>query len=137
MLRNLVKLGYCDMPEVRKELANALATQQIDGGYPCVSKIPKIKKPNLPHKSCFQMSASYLLLMAELRRIGHKCDKESGLAEYFLGRDVLFRHDDPNRVVKEEMGAPRDKNRASHDTLLAKSFGQSGRSALQTGVEYS
>ncbi len=104
LLRNLVKLGYCDMPEVRKELANALATQQIDGGYPCVSKIPKIKKPNLPHKSCFQMSASYLLLMAELRRIGHKCDEESGLAEYFLGRDVLFRHDDPNRVVKEEMG---------------------------------
>ncbi len=104
LLRNLVKLGYYDMPEVRKELAQVLHTQQSDGGYPCVSKNPKIKKPNMPHKSCFQMSASYLLLMAELRKVGHKCDEESWLTEYFLGRDVLFRHDDPSRVVKEEMG---------------------------------
>lgn len=104
LLRNLVKLGYCDMPEVRKELSRVLPTRQIDGGYPCVSKNLKIKKPNMPHKSCFQMSVSFLLLMAELRRSGHKCDEESELAEYFLGRDVLFRHDDPNRLVKEEMG---------------------------------
>ena len=104
LLRNLVKLGYCGMPEVRKELAQVLTAQQSDGGYPCISKNPKIKKPNVPHKSCFQMSASYLLLMAELRKTGHKCDEENALAEYFLGREVLFRHDDPSRVVKDEMG---------------------------------
>lgn len=104
LLRNLVKLGYYDMPEVKKELTAVLTTQQSDGGYPCISKNPKIKKPDLPHKSCFQISASYLLLIAELHRIGHKCSEESGLADYFLGRDVLFRHDDPDRIVKEEMG---------------------------------
>ncbi len=104
LLRNLVKLGYYGMPEVRKELAQVLTAQQSDGGYPCISKNPKIKKPNVPHKSCFQMSASYLLLMAELRKIGHKCDEENALAEYFLGREVLFRHDNPDWIVKEEMG---------------------------------
>lgn len=104
LLRNLVMLGYTDHPKVKKELAAVLATQQSDGGYPCISKNPKIKKPNVPHKSCFQMSTSYLLLIAELHKQGIVCSQSSNLIEYFLGRDVLFRHDNPDQVVKAEMG---------------------------------
>ena len=104
LLRNLVKLGYYDMPAVRAELEKALPAQQEDGGYPCVSNNPKIKKPNVPHKSCFQMSTSYLLLFAELKKVGYKRDEENALCEYFLSREVLFRHDDTSRVVKDEMG---------------------------------
>ena len=104
LLRNLVKLGYFDMPEVKYELSMVLPTEQADGGYPCVSKNPKINKPNVSHKSCFQMSTSYLLLMAELHRIGHDSAEESGLVDYFLNRNVLYRHDNPSQVVKAEMG---------------------------------
>ena len=104
LLRNLVMLGYADHPKVKSELAAVLATQQSDGGYPCISKNPKIKKPNVPHKSCFQMSTSYLLLIAELHKQGMVCSQSSALIEYFLGRDVLFRHDNPVQVVKAEMG---------------------------------
>jgi hypothetical protein len=70
LLRNLVALGYADHLAVKKELPLALATQQIDGGYPCISNNPKISKPGVPHKSCFQMTTSYLLLAAEMSKKG-------------------------------------------------------------------
>ena len=101
LLRNLVALGYAAHPAVKKELPLALAAQQGDGGYPCVSNNPKINKPGVPHKSCFQMTASYLLLAAQLKKNGIHCPQAEGIASYFLGRDVLYRHDDPHRYVKD------------------------------------
>ncbi|MDR0287304.1 MAG: hypothetical protein LBI03_06345, partial [Clostridiales bacterium] len=99
LLRNLVALGYSGHPAVKKELPIALATQQSDGGYPCISKNPRINKPNVPHKSCFQMTTSYLLLSAEMCKKGIDCPQSNGLADYFLSRNVLYRHDDPTRFV--------------------------------------
>jgi hypothetical protein len=104
LLRNLVMLGYDKRPVVKKELPLLLATQQGDGGFPCTSKNPKIKKPNVPHKSCFQMTTSYLLLTAEMYKKGIDCPPMEEIVGYFLGRDVLFRHDKPDSIVKKEMG---------------------------------
>lgn len=101
LLRNLVALGYADHPAVKEELPLALSTQQIDGGFPCISNNPKIKKPGVPHKSCFQMTASYLLLAAELKKKDIDCPQTKGIIDYFLGRDVLYRHDDSTRFVKD------------------------------------
>ena len=101
LLRNLIALGYADHPAVKKELPFTLSTQQSDGGYPCVSNNPKIKKPGVPHKSCFQMTASYLLLAAEMRKRGIDCLQTEGIVDYFLSRDVLYRHDDSTRFVKD------------------------------------
>lgn len=101
LLRNLVALGYAEHPAVKKELPLALSTQQSDGGFPCVSNNPKIKKPGVLHKSCFQMTTSYLLLAAELKKNGIDCPQVEGIASYFLGRDVLYRHDNPNRFVQD------------------------------------
>lgn len=105
LLRNLVALGYAEHPAVKKELLSVLATQQSDGGFPCVSKNPKINKPDVPHKSCFQMTTSYLLLTAEMIKKGIDCPQTNGIVCYFLGRNVLYRHDDSSRVVKSEMGS--------------------------------
>ena len=99
LLRNLVALGYADHAEVKKELPLILATQQSDGGYPCISNNPKIKKPGIPHKSCFQMSVSYLLLAAEMHKRGIDCPQVTGLLKYFMNRDVLYCHDDPTQFV--------------------------------------
>lgn len=104
LLRNLVALGYADHPAVEKELSLILTTQQIDGGFPCVSKNPKINKPNVSHKSCFQMTTSYLLLTAEMMKNGIDCPQKEGIVNYFLWRDVLYRHDNMDQVVKNEMG---------------------------------
>lgn len=104
LLRNLVALGYAEHPAVKRELSLVLATQQNDGGFPCVSKNPKIKKPNVPHKSCFQMSTSYLLLTEEMIKKGMDCPQAEGIFNYFLRRDVLYRHDNSSIVVKQEMG---------------------------------
>jgi hypothetical protein len=99
LLRNLVALGYSEHPAVKKELPLVLATQQSDGGFPCVSNNPKIKKPGIPHKSCFQMTASYLLLAVEMFKKGLDCPQTEGIVKYFLGRDVLYRRDDPSQFV--------------------------------------
>ncbi|MCL2664814.1 MAG: hypothetical protein FWE82_04305 [Defluviitaleaceae bacterium] len=101
LLRNLVALGYTTNQAVINELPLILAAQQSDGGYPCISNNPKIKKPCVPHKSCFQMTASYLLLAAEMFKKGVDCPQTEGIVNYFLCRDVLYRHDDPNRFVKD------------------------------------
>ena len=89
LLRNLIALGYADHPAVKKELPSVLATQQSDGGYPCISKNPKINKPGFPHKSCFQMTASYLLLAAEMYKKGIDCLHTEGIVNYFISRDIL------------------------------------------------
>lgn len=104
LLRNLIALGYYEHPLVNQELKCVLDTQQSDGGYPCVSKNPKIKKPNVPHKSCFQMTTSYLLLAAELYKIKVIIPQTDNLVKYFLEREILYRHDNKNQVVKAEMG---------------------------------
>ncbi len=104
LLRNLVALGYAEHPAVIRELSLILATQQNDGGFPCVSKNPKIKKPNVPHKSCFQMTTSFLLLTEEMFKKGMDCPQAEGIINYFLGRDVLYRHDNSSIVIKQEMG---------------------------------
>ena len=99
LLRNLVALGYAEHSAVKKELPLVLTTQQSDGGFPCISNNPKIKKPNVPHKSCFQITVSYLLLTAEMFKKGLDCPQTEGITGYFLGRDVLYRHNDSSRFV--------------------------------------
>lgn len=104
LLRNLVALNYAEYPAVKQELSLVLSTQQADGGFPCISKNPKINKPNVVHKSCFQMTTSYLLLTAEMFKKGIDCPQINGITDYFIGRDVIYRHDNPERVVVDVMG---------------------------------
>lgn len=101
LLRNLVALGYAEHPAIKNELPLALSEQQSDGGFPCISNNPKIKKPGVAHKSCFQMTVSYLLLAAELEKKDIEYPQTKGIIGYFLGRDILYRHDDPNRFVQD------------------------------------
>ena len=47
------------------------------------------------------MTASYLLLAAELYKKEMDFPQTSSIVDYFLGREVLYRHNDPARFVKE------------------------------------
>ena len=101
LLRNLIALGFAEHNAVKRELPIFLSTQQNDGGFPCISKNPKINKPNVPHKSCFQITVSYLLLTVEMSKKGIDAPQTEGIIQYFLSRDVLYRRDDLTRLIKE------------------------------------
>lgn len=103
LLRNLVALGYYDNPMVKEEIPKAFSVQKSDGGFGCISKSKKINDPKLPHKSCIRITASYLLLAAELKKIDVILPQNSQLVDYFIDRNVVYRHDDNTRFVVNEM----------------------------------
>lgn len=103
LLRNLVALGYYDNPMVKEEIPKAFSVQKSDGGFGCISKSKKINDPKLPHKSCIRITASYLLLAAELKKIDVILPQNSQLVDYFIDRNVVYRHDDSTRFVVNEM----------------------------------
>lgn len=103
LLRNLVALGYYDEPSVKDEIAEVFKQQKTDGGFGCVSKNKKINDPKLPHKSCMRITATYLMLSAELKKINKEPPQTKALVDYFLNRNILFRHDDLERYVVDEM----------------------------------
>lgn len=104
LLRNLVSLGYYNNPLVKEEIQKAFSVQKSDGGFGCISKSKKINDPKLPHKSCIRITASYLLLAAELKKIDVALPQNSALVDYFINRNVIYRHDDNTRFVVKEMG---------------------------------
>lgn len=103
LLRNLVALGYYDNSMVKEEIPKAFSVQKSDGGFGCISKSKKINDPKLPHKSCIRITASYLLLAAELKKIDVILPQNSQLVDYFIERNVVYRHDDNTRFVVNEM----------------------------------
>jgi hypothetical protein len=103
LLRNLVALGYYDNPMVKEEIPKAFSVQKSDGGFGCISKSKKINDPKLLHKSCIRITASYLLLAAELKKIDVILPQNSQLVDYFIDRNVVYRHDDNTRFVVNEM----------------------------------
>ncbi len=103
LLRNLVKLGYGVWDEVKTEIYSALDKIKEDGGFGCISKNKKINDPKLPHKSCARITANYLLLIAEMKQKEMEIPCEEELVHYFLKRNLVFRTDNPQRVVVEGM----------------------------------
>jgi hypothetical protein len=99
LLRNLVLLGYKDHPRVAAELPVAMAKQKPDGGYGCMSKNLKIN----PAKGCYRQTNTYVLLAAALRRAGGNPPQVSALLGYYLDREVLFTHDDPEALVVPDL----------------------------------
>ena len=68
------------------------------------------------------MTTSYLMLTEEMFKNGIDSPQAEGIVGYFLGRDVLYRHDDLSRVVKEEMATTfhpsvGHSHRITYDTL--------------------
>lgn len=104
LLRNLVSLGYYDNPMVKEEIPKAFSVQKSDGGFGCISKSKKINDPKLPHKSCIRITASYILLAAELKKINVVLPQNTALVDYFINRNVIYRHDDNTKFVVDEMG---------------------------------
>lgn len=141
LLRNLVKLGYQEWNDVRAEVYSALGRIKEDGGFGCFSKNKKINDPKVSHKSCARITANYLLLIAEmkLQRMEIPCEEE--LVHYFLKRSLIFRTDDPGKIVVEGMENtfyPPDAIKTGIQNLLyaVHVLGVSGDARCQTGYQY-
>lgn len=103
LLRNLVKLGYYEEPNVKEEISEALQKIKEDGGFGCLSKSKKINDPKQPHKSCVRITSNYLLLIAEMKINNIKVDCEKELVQYFLKRNVIYRTDDMKTIIVDGM----------------------------------
>lgn len=99
LLRTLVKLGYLENQRVREEIEAIFKGLNTDGGFQCISNNKKINDPKRPHKSCYRLTATYLMLLAELKLHGITLSCEQAFMEYFLKRDVLFRTDNMEELV--------------------------------------
>jgi hypothetical protein len=101
LLRTLVKLGYSEYERVNHEI-NDIFKLNTDGGFRCISKNKKINDPKKAHKSCYRITATYLLLLAELNMHGIKIEQEEDIVDYFLKRNVLYRTDNPDTIVVDK-----------------------------------
>ena len=103
LLRNLVKLGYDREDIVKEEIDNVLRLIKEDGGFGCISTNKKTNDPRKPHKSCARLTVEYLLLVAELHRLGYRPECESALVGYFTKRNIFYRTDDMKTPMVDVM----------------------------------
>ena len=103
LLRNLVKLGYCQEEIVKSEVESVLRLIKDDGGFGCISTNKKINDPRKPHKSCARLTVEYLLLVAELHLLGYRTACEDALVQYFTKRNIFYRTDDMQTPMVDVM----------------------------------
>lgn len=98
ILRCFVMTGYEEHPKVKQAITNIFYNLNYDNGLKCVSKNKKYIHTNLP-KSCMRITASLLLLAAELKKTSELEPQIDKLVSYFLKRGVLFRNDDKESLL--------------------------------------
>ena len=78
LLRSLVKLGYGNDKRIKNEIETIFTRLNMDGGFQCISNNKKINDPKYPHKSCYRLTTTYLLLLAELKlhNISIPCEQQ-------------------------------------------------------------
>ena len=103
LLRNLVSLGYYEHPWVKEQISLAFATIREDGTVRCLDKSKKRNDSRLSDMGCYRQTTTYLLLAAELKKIGVVLPQFKLLTEFYINYHVAFRPDDYERVIIEEM----------------------------------
>lgn len=95
-LRALVMLGWGQEPEARARLDAFCAHQRPDGGWFCLHRL---QKRHAPAKSCYKDALHGLLLAGECAKRGIAFAEVTGVADYFLRRNLFYRSDDLTQPV--------------------------------------
>ena len=103
LLRNLVLLGYYEHPWGKEQIAMAFSTIRDDGMVRCLDRSKKRNDSKLPDMGCYRQTTTYLLLAAELKKIGVILPQFELLKEFYINYHVAFRPDDYEKVIIEEM----------------------------------
>ncbi len=103
LLRNLVSLGYYDHKWVKDEIMLAFSTIREDGSIRCLDKGKKRNDSKLPDMGCYRQTTTYLLLAAELKKIGVILPQFKSLINFYVNHYVAFHSDNPEKVIIDEM----------------------------------
>jgi hypothetical protein len=98
-IRTFIMLGYRKDERVQKAIDLMLETVRQDGGYLCDLHE---KGKGKPPKSCVRGAAKALLAFAELPEYWNH-ERCLQLVEYFLGRNGIFKKNNPERYVNQDM----------------------------------
>lgn len=103
LLRNLVSLGYYMHPWVKEEITLAFSTIREDGSFRCLDKTKKSNDSKLPDMGCYRQTTTYLLLAAELKKIGVILPQFKPLINFYINHYVAFHPDNQGKAIIEEM----------------------------------
>lgn len=81
----------------------AFSTIRDDGMVRCLDRSKKRNDSKLPDMGCYRQTITYLLLAAELKKIGVILPQFELLKEFYINYHVAFRPDDYEKVIIEEM----------------------------------
>jgi hypothetical protein len=103
LLRNLVSLGFYEHPWVQEQIPLAFSTIRPDGIVRCLDKFKKTNDSKLPDMGCYRQTTSYLLLAAELKKIGIILPQFEPLINFYMDHSVAFHSDAPDKLIIKEM----------------------------------
>lgn len=103
LLRNLIILGYYEHPWVKEQISLSFLTISEDGVFRCLDKGKKRNDSRLPGMGCYRLTTTYLLLAAELKKIGVVLPQFKILTEFYINHHVAFHIDNIKKVIIEEM----------------------------------
>lgn len=103
LLRNLVSLGYYQHPWVQEQIPLAFSTMRLDGSVRCLDKSKKTNDSKLPDMGCYRQTTTYLLLGAELKKIGVILPQYEALINFYINHNVAFQSDAPEKLIVEDM----------------------------------
>ena len=103
LLRNLVSLGYYEHPWVQEQITAVFSTVRQDGTVKCLDKSKKTNDSKLPDMGCYRQTTTYLLLGAELKKIGITLPQFELLKKFYMDHHVLFHSDTPEKIIIKDM----------------------------------
>lgn len=103
LLRNLVSLGYYEHEWVKKQIFLSFSDIREDGTFRCLDKGKKTNDSKLPDMGCYRQTTTYLLLAAELKKIGVVLPQFEQLTNFYINNCVVFHPNNPEKLIIEEM----------------------------------
>ena len=103
LLRNLVSLGYYGHPWVQEQIPLAFSAIRQDGTVRCLDKTKKTNDSKLPDMGCYRQTATYLLLGAEVKKIGVILPQFQSLINFYIDHHVMFHTGYPEKVIIRDM----------------------------------
>lgn len=103
LLRNLVSLGYYEHPWVQEQIHLSFSTIREDGTVRCLDKDKKTNDSKLPDMGCYRQITTYLLLAAELKKIGITLPQFDSIINFYMSHNVVFHDYVTEKIIIKDM----------------------------------
>lgn len=103
LLRNLVALGYYEHPWVAEQIHSSFSTIREDGTVRCLDKGKKTNDSKLHDMGCYRQTTTYLLLAAELKKIGITLPQFDSIINFYMSHNVIFHASMSEKIIIKDM----------------------------------